>query len=117
MTARQAIDKLAVVIWLRDETQYEIFNTSTERLGHAAFSLQPGGSYRCTFEITLNIAHGTFYLCSAVHRYDLDQTYHKRDPAATIFIGSTMEVRGAVNCFPRLIESSTLAEPAGSREV
>lgn len=105
ITAREAMDRLAVVIWLCDETQYEIFNTSTERLGFEPFSLQPGESYRCTFELTLNIAHGTFHLCSAVHRYDLDRTYDKREPATTIFVGSTMAVRGAVNCFPKLIES------------
>jgi ABC-type polysaccharide/polyol phosphate transport system ATPase subunit len=109
VTAREAMSRLAVVIWLNDETQYEIFNTSTERLGDAAFSLEPGGVYRCSFEITLNIAHGTFYLCAAVHRYDQAKTYDKREPAATIFIGSTTAVRGAVNCFPKLVESSDLA--------
>lgn len=109
VTARQKTDKLAVVIWFCDETQYEIFNTSTERLGYAPFSLQPGESYRCTFELSLNIAHGTFHLCTAAHRYDLDKTLDMREPAATIFVGSTSAVRGAVNCFPRLVESETIA--------
>ena len=42
VTAREALEKLAVVIWFADETQYIIFDTSTERLGYAPFSLQPG---------------------------------------------------------------------------
>jgi lipopolysaccharide transport system ATP-binding protein len=109
VTARQNVEKLAVVIWFSDETQYVIFDTATERLGHEPFSLQAGGTYRCTFELTLNIAHGTFHLCAAVHRYDLQKTYDKREPAATIFIGSTAAVRGAVNCFPRLIESQVIS--------
>src|SRR5579863_3397393 len=62
--ARQATDKLAVVIWFKDESDYIIFHTSTERLGYAPFSLQPGETYRCTFELSLNIAHGTFHLVS-----------------------------------------------------
>lgn len=111
ISARKMVEKLAVVIWLCDETQYEVFNTSTERLGSAPFSLEAGGNYRCTFELTLNIAHGTFHLSSAIHRYDLQKTYDHRDPAATIFIGSTMGVRGAVNCFPRLLVSQTINAP------
>src|SRR5580698_5684736 len=51
VTARQALEKLAVVIWFKDETEYIIFHTSTERLGFPPFSLQPGGTYRCTFEL------------------------------------------------------------------
>ena len=79
VTAREAIGRLAVVIWLTDETQYEIFHTSTERLGFAPFSLQPGGTYRCTFELTLNIAHGTFQLDT-----DIFATTFRRAMTATI---------------------------------
>jgi lipopolysaccharide transport system ATP-binding protein len=108
VTARKAVSKLAAVIWFRDETQYIIFHTSTERLGFAPFSLEPGDVYRCTFEITLNIAHGTFYLVTEIYRYDIQKGFDRRDPAATVFIGSTVAVGGAVNCFPRLIESETI---------
>jgi homopolymeric O-antigen transport system ATP-binding protein len=105
VTAREYVEKLAVVIFLMDESQHEIFNTSTERLGCAPINLQPGQSYRCTFELTLNAAHGTFGLCAAVHRYDIQKNYDRRMPAVTLFVGSSMAVRGAVNCFPRIIEN------------
>lgn len=105
VTAKQAFDKLAVVIWIVDNTDYEIFNTSTERLGLPAFSLAPGQVYRCTYELKLNVAHGSFGLCAAVHRYDLQKNYDRKVPAATLFVGSSMSVRGAVNCFPRVVES------------
>jgi homopolymeric O-antigen transport system ATP-binding protein len=117
VTAREAFEKLAVVIWFKDETQYIVFHTSTERLGFAPFSLQPGGTYRCTFELTLNIAHGTFHLVTQVYRYDIQKGYDKREPATTIFIGSTTAVGGAVNCFPRLIESETIVPSTQSCEV
>jgi ABC-type polysaccharide/polyol phosphate transport system ATPase subunit len=109
VVAREPLERLAVVIWLTDETEYEIFATSTERLGHEPFSLQAGEGYRCTFELTLNIAHGTFNVCVAVHRYDIQKTYDSQLPAQTLFIGSTIAVKGAVNCFPRLLESGTVA--------
>ncbi len=117
VTARKSIDKLAVVIWFTDETQYIIFHTSTERLGFASFSLQPGGTFRCTFELSLNMAHGTFQLVTEIYRYDIQKGYDRRDPAATIFIGSTTAVRGAVNCFPRLIESENVPLSTQSCEV
>jgi lipopolysaccharide transport system ATP-binding protein len=105
ITAKQPLEKLAVVIWLVDQNDYEIFNTSTERLGLPPFSLAPGQVYRCTYELSLNVAHGSFGLGVAVHRYDLQKNYARKIPAATLFIGSTMSVRGAVNCFPKILES------------
>ncbi len=114
VTANAAMEKLAVVIWFTDEKDYIIFHTSTERLGHAPFSLQPGGNYRCTFELSLNIAHGTFKLITEIYRYDIEKSFDRYDPVTTVFIGSTTAVGGAVNCFPRLVESETvnpLTEP------
>jgi ABC-type polysaccharide/polyol phosphate transport system ATPase subunit len=108
ITARKSVERLAVVIWLTDESQYEIFNTSTERLGCAPIVLQPGQSYRCSFELTLNVGHGTFGVCTAVHRYDIQHSYDTKVPAATMFVGSSMAVRGAVNCFPRILENRVL---------
>jgi lipopolysaccharide transport system ATP-binding protein len=117
VTAREAVNKLAVVIWFADETDHIIFHTSTERLGFAPFSLQPGGTYRCSFELSLNIANGTFHLFSEIYRYDLQKSYDRYDPASTVFIGSTTAVGGSVNCFPRLIENETVAPPTQSCEV
>ena len=100
--ARDTIERLAVVVWLEDESQYRLFNTSTEDLGQRPFSLKERESFRCTFELKLNVAQGTFKLCVAVHRYDYNATYDKWSPASTLFIASTTGVRGAVNCFPKL---------------
>jgi ABC-type polysaccharide/polyol phosphate transport system ATPase subunit len=117
VSAREAVNKLAVVIWFADEADHIIFHTSTERLGFAPFSLQPGGTYRCSFELSLNIAHGTFHLFTEIYRYDLQKSYDRYDPTSTVFIGSTTAVGGSVNCFPRLIENETVAPPTQSCEV
>jgi lipopolysaccharide transport system ATP-binding protein len=108
VTARERAEKLAVVMYLLDDSQYLIFSTATERLGHRPFSLEAGESYRCTFELTLNIAYGTFHVGAAVHRYDIEKQYDSRI-GATVFIGSSLAVRGAVNCFPRLVEAEIIA--------
>ncbi len=110
VTARERVQKLAVLLLLADESQYQIFRTSTEALGHSRFCLDPGESYRCRFELRLNMGQGTFYLDVAVGRYDIQTLYHRKALAATVFIRSTSAVRGAVNCFPRLVEADTVSD-------
>ncbi|MGB2625414.1 MAG: Wzt carbohydrate-binding domain-containing protein, partial [Candidatus Acidiferrum sp.] len=117
VTAREAVQKLAVVIWFADDSERIIFHTSTERLGSPAFSLQPGGTYRCTFELSLNIAHGTFHLVTEIYRYDIQKSYDRFEPSPTMFIGTTLAVGGSVNCFPRLLASETIAPSTQSCEV
>jgi len=108
ITARERVEKLAVVLLLLDESQYILFSTSTERLGNEPFSLNAGERYRCTFELTLNMAFGTFHIGAAIHRYDIQKQYDYKSPAATVFVGSSLAVLGAVNCFPKLVEAETV---------
>jgi ABC-type polysaccharide/polyol phosphate transport system ATPase subunit len=115
--ARETVEKLAVVIWIVDHSQYEIFNTSTERLGCTAFTISAGQVYKCSFELKINLAHGTFGLCAGIHRYDLQKTYDKKNPATTLFVGSTMAVRGAVNCFPKILENGVLEVGAETAQI
>lgn len=109
ITAQEVVEKLAVELWLTDETKYEIFNTSSERLGFAPFSLASGQTYLCTFELTLNIAHGVFRVCAGIFRHDTHTLYDSNAPGVTVFIGSTLAVQGAVNCFPRLVAAGIVA--------
>jgi len=117
ITAREAVERLSVVIWFTDDTQYMIFSASTERLGMAPISLLAGESYRCTFELKLNMAHGSFHLGSDIFRYDREMSYDRHNRSATIFVGSTMAVRGAVNCFPAIVESKKIANSSKLCEV
>lgn len=108
IVARQRCARMAIVLDIVDESHYNLFNTSTERLGHGTITLEPGETYRCTFELQLNLAHGTFHPCVTVYRYDIQKAYDSWVPAATIFVGNSAAVRGAVNCFPRVIESGVV---------
>ena len=97
---------MAISIRITDENKHAIFETSSEPLGNPLFTLEAGESYRGTFELKLNMAHGTFRIVVGVYRYDTHQEYDRRLPAM-VFIGSTMAVRGTVNCFPRFLEAET----------
>lgn len=112
ITAREALERLSVSLWLKDEAQYDVFDTSSERLGYAPFSIEPGQTRRFTFELTLNMAHGTFYACTLICRYDIQKVYDRKVPGPALFIGSTMAVRGAVNCFPRIVAAETVVNAA-----
>lgn len=101
--AAASVESLAVVLELRDDDHYEVFNTSSQRLGTPAFALAPGESFRCTFELDLHLAQGTFHFGAYIHRYDVGRQYDHWAQAATVFISTTQDVRGVVNLNPRVV--------------
>jgi len=103
VSANTACNKLAVGINFNDRNHYEIFTTSTERLGYETFSLEAGQTRTITFELSLHLARGTYYLGAEVRRYDLNKTFDKKFPAATIFIDTDVDVRGVANLYPVVI--------------
>jgi ABC-type multidrug transport system ATPase subunit len=104
ITARRPCSKMAIVLFITDEAYYEVFNTSTERLGCGNFSLEAGEMFTCCFELQLNLADGTFHASVAVYRYDQETEFDRWESAACIYVGSTSDVRGAVNCFPKVVK-------------
>src|ERR1700730_418505 len=58
LIARERSTKLSVSLYIQDELFTEVFNTSTERLGHGNFTLEEGESFLCTFELHLNMPAG-----------------------------------------------------------
>jgi len=104
VVARRACSKMAVVLFVTDEAYYDVFNTSTERLGCGSFNLEPGETFVCSFELQLNFADGTFHPSVLVYRYDTQTEYDRWESASSIYVGSKTDVRGAVNCFPKVIK-------------
>jgi lipopolysaccharide transport system ATP-binding protein len=114
VTASARCSKLSVSLSIDDERFQGIFNTSTERLGHGNFALNEGDAYVCTFELSLNLAIGIFYPTVLVYRYDTQTAYDLWEPAATIYVGSDDDVRGAAHCFPRLVRQEIRGASAGT---
>jgi lipopolysaccharide transport system ATP-binding protein len=108
VTARAACQKLAVVLFVTDESYYEVFNTSTERLGCGNVNLDAGDVFSCSFELRLNFANGTFHLNVAAYRYDTETEYDRWESGSSIYVGSANDVRGAVNCFPKVVKHEIL---------
>jgi ABC-type polysaccharide/polyol phosphate transport system ATPase subunit len=104
LTAREACQRLAVVLLIMDESHYEVFNTSTERLGCGNFNLDAGDRFNCSFELRLNFANGTFHLNVVVYRYDTQTEYDRWDSGSSIYVGTENDARGAVNCFPKVVK-------------
>jgi hypothetical protein len=96
-------NKFSVTLYMVDNKAMEVFDTSTDRLGHPALNLVAGETYRCTFELNLNLAEGTFHPAVVLYRYDIQTVYDEWEPAATIYMGSEGGVRGIAHCFPRLV--------------
>ena len=114
LVAHEAVEKVAVVLDVLGEDQYELFSTSTERLGHPPVDLAGGERLRCRFELDLHLAQGSYRLGVHAYRYDLERAYDSLVPACTFYVSSDISVRGAVNCHPRLLEQRTFEAASSS---
>jgi ABC-type molybdate transport system ATPase subunit len=103
MKAHRPTEKLALILSLQDDSYYEVFNTSSERLGIPPISLEAGESYRCTFEVDLHLSAGAFHLGATAYRYDIQKAYDSWFPLVTIFVKSPIDVRGAANLYPSIV--------------
>ncbi|HVN94241.1 MAG TPA: ABC transporter ATP-binding protein [Terracidiphilus sp.] len=104
VTAHKRCSKLSVTLWITDEHYENIFDTSTERLGHGNFNLETGELFKCTFELQLHLTTGVFHVSVHIYRYDTQTVYDSLDPAANLYLEADEGVRGIVNCAPRVIQ-------------
>jgi lipopolysaccharide transport system ATP-binding protein len=109
--ANSRYNKLSLSIYIVNNEFESVFDTSTERLGHGNFSLDQGEVYHCTFELDLNLANGVFHPSILVYRYDTQTVYDRWEPAAAIHVSSEMDVRGSVNCFPKVVRQEVRSAP------
>jgi lipopolysaccharide transport system ATP-binding protein len=113
VTANQPCQKLALVLECLDDEHYDIFNTSTQRLGEKPFSLDPGETERVTFQLTLHLAPGTYHLGAYLYRYDQQKNFDTRTRAVTFYVTSPTDVRGAAHLEPRVLAQEKVAPLAG----
>jgi len=106
--ANRPCRRLSLSIYLKDENGYEVFDTSTERLGQPSFALEPGESYRCTFRLALHLVAGSFHFGTHVYRYDIQRMYDSAFPVGTVFVTSDADVRGVANLYQQIETSSTM---------
>jgi ABC-type polysaccharide/polyol phosphate transport system ATPase subunit len=100
--ARTRHDDMSLVIQIVDQHQYPVFDTCTQRLGAGAITVDRDQTLRCTFELDLGLAEGTFHVSAFLHRYVTDRPYDRWLRAATFFVTGAPEVRGVVTLYPKL---------------
>jgi lipopolysaccharide transport system ATP-binding protein len=103
VTARRPAERLAVVIECRDEEMYEVFNTSTQRLGAATVNLAAGEKFTARFALRLHLAPGTYHFGVYVYRYDIQKNYDTLTPAKTFYVRSLIDVRGVAHLEPEVL--------------
>jgi len=111
IAARAACERLSVTLFVQDESSVGVFNTSTERLGLGTFDLLAGGAFRCSIQLNLHLAPGTFYVGAAIVRYDIQREYDRWLPAATLLISADKDIRGIANLAPRVVTFEPVAGP------
>jgi lipopolysaccharide transport system ATP-binding protein len=103
VTARRAAERLAVVIECRDEEMYDVFNTSTQRLGAETVSLAAGEKFTAKLALRLHLAPGTYHVGVYVYRYDIQKNYDTLSPAKTFYVRSLVDVRGVAHLEPEVL--------------
>lgn len=101
VTGKRRLEKTSLVLWVADDSQYPVFTTSTERLGAPPFTLEEGTRRAFRFDLDLHLAPGTYRMNVVLFRYDVQQEYASFF-GETFFVHSDIDVRGAVNLYPRL---------------
>ncbi len=104
MRARRLTEHLACMVYIRDASYYQIFNISSDRLGRGLLRLEPGEECTCNFELELNLASGTYHVCTLLQQHDTGRWFENIEPVASIMVNSPIEVGGSANLYPRLVD-------------
>jgi lipopolysaccharide transport system ATP-binding protein len=108
------VDGLAVTLDFQDGNNRSVFNTSSERLGHGAFSTAPGVSKIFRYDAILHLVEGGFFLRVEVKNYRVDRSYDVLFPAASIFVRSDKGIKGTANLYPVFSEENA---PSGDENL
>ena len=110
-------EKMAVVLDVFNTDFYEVFNTSSERLGQPPLSLEAGERAVCEFDVELNLGPGTYYIGVYLYRYDVERQYDHVFPATSFVVTADRDTRGAANLYPAVARFDTVNPFAVSRKV
>jgi homopolymeric O-antigen transport system ATP-binding protein len=113
--AMASVEKVAVVLDVFNTEFYEVFNTSSERLGAPPLTLDAGERAVCDFDLEMNLGPGTYYIGVYLYRYDVEREYDHVFPATSFVVTTDRDVRGAANLYPAVARFDTVSPPALAR--
>ncbi len=102
---------LACIVYIRDSSQYQIFNASSERLGHGLINLEANEEHTCRFELDMHLASGTFHICTTLIQPDTGRWFENIEPIASVMVTSPIDIGGAVNLYPRILPGEPGVQP------
>jgi lipopolysaccharide transport system ATP-binding protein len=115
--ARVETEKVAVVIEVFNTDFYEVFNTSSERLGDPPITMSAGDRVECHFDVKLNLGPGTYYLGVYLYRYDVEREYDHVFPATSFVVTSDRDTRGCANLYPVVARFDKVAPARAMRAI
>jgi len=108
LEASEAAERVAVVIQIFNADFYDVFHTSSERLGHPPLSLAAGQKAECDFDVDLHLGAGTYYVGTYLYRYDAEREYDHVFPATSFVMTADRGAHGVVNLYPVVARFATL---------
>ena len=87
---------------LQDDRYYDIFGTSTERMGLGTITLEAGKSMTCHFDVELNLAPGSYHMRAGLIRNGIDEMLDEIKPQGMLLIRSDCGVFGSANLYPKV---------------
>ncbi len=105
--ATQKVTRLSCSILLQNSDYYDIFGTSSERLGLGEISLEPGESMTCSFDFNLHLAAGEYHFAAFLRRIDTGEQLDLKEPAVSIVVRADQRVFGSLNLYPDAVLSKS----------
>lgn len=102
ITSNTEHPSLGITLFLRNESGYRIFNTSSIRLGHK-FGLKAGESHTCSFALQMHLPRGEYLLGASLHDGNTDKQLDSVFPIATVHMHDDAVTAGSCHLYPRLI--------------
>lgn len=104
-------EKVSVVIQIFNADFYDIFHTSSERLGMAPLSMAAHEVAECDFDVDLHLGAGTYYLGVYLYRYDAEREYDHVFPATSFVMTTDRGAHGVANLYPVVSRFGALSVP------
>jgi ABC-type polysaccharide/polyol phosphate transport system ATPase subunit len=93
-------EKVTVAIELFNADFYDVFHTSSIRLGQLPITLEAGQRVECDFDVDLHLGAGTYFLGVYLYRFGVDFEYDRVFPATSFVMTADRDMQGVANLYP-----------------
>jgi lipopolysaccharide transport system ATP-binding protein len=101
---QSACDDMAMHIFFRNSSDYQVFCVYVELLEFSGFSLKEEESIEFNVELSMHLASGLYNLgIMIVDRNDVSHIYENHFPAATLYVEADDAIRCVANLHPKLV--------------